>query len=104
MVRQKLPNRRMNRTVELIYDGAPYAITSGFHPLTGDLREVFTHGARTGSHMDALLNDASILLSLLFQHGVNPASVTHSMGKVSAEGEPTSIIGVLASLLAQETA
>ena len=54
--------------------------------------------------MDAILDDASILLSLLFQHGVDPASVTHSMGKMSAEGEPTSIIGALASLLAQETA
>ena len=94
----------MNRTAELIYDGAPYAVTIGFHPLTGDLREVFTHGARTGSDMDGILDDSSILLSLLFQHGVDPASVTHSMGKVSAEGEPTSIIGALASLLAQETA
>ena len=76
MARQKLPNRRMNRTAELIYDGAPYAVTIGFHPTTGKLREVFTHGARTGSHMDALLDDSSILLSLLLQHGVEPASIT----------------------------
>ena len=104
MVRQRLPNRRPNQTAELIYDGAPYSVTLGFHPTTGKVREVFCHGARTGSHMDALLDDASILLSLLFQHGVNPASVTHSMGKVSAEGEPASIIGALTNLLAQETA
>ncbi len=104
MVRQRLPSRRPNRTTELIYDGAPYAVTIGFHPTTGKAREIFCHGARIGSSMDAILDDASILLSLLFQHGVNPASVTHSMGKVSAEGEPTSIIGAPASLLAQETA
>ena len=99
MVRQRLPNRRMNRTAELVYGGTRYEVTLGFHPATGKLREVFTHGAKTGSHMDGILDDASILLSLLLQHGVEPVSIIHSLGRVSAEGEPASIIGAVGDLL-----
>ena len=99
MVRQRLPNRRPNQTVGLFHDGTRYEVTLGFHPVTGKLREVFTHGARTGSDMDAILDDASILLSLLLQHGVEPSSITHSMGRVGAEGEPASIIGAVGDLL-----
>ncbi len=101
MVRQRLPNPRTNRTAELIYDGAPYAVTLGFHPATGKLREVFTHGARTGSHMNALLDDSSIFLSLLLQHGVEPASLAATMGRLGEGPQRASIIGAIADVLAK---
>ena len=99
MARERLPHRRPNQTVDLVYGDTRYEVTLGFHPATGKLREVFTHGAKTGSHMDALLDDSSILLSLLLQHGVEPAAITHSMGRLSAEGESASIIGAISALL-----
>ena len=62
VIAERLPNRRPNQTVCLVHDGTHYEVTLGFHPVTGKLREVFTHGARTGSDMDAILDDSSILL------------------------------------------
>ena len=104
MVRQRLPNRRPNQTVSLVHDGTRYEVTLGFHPATGKLREVFTHGARTGSDMDAILDDSSILLSLLLQHDVPPASLTASMGRLGEGQQRASVIGALAELLAREAA
>ncbi len=32
--------------MDLVYDGTRYAVTIGFHPDTGEAREIFTGGAR----------------------------------------------------------
>ncbi len=102
MPRQRLPNRRPNQTVELIYDGTRYEVTVGFHPATGKAREVFCHGAKAGSSMDAILDDACILLSILLQHDIAPASLAASMGRLGEGQQRASVIGALAELLAQE--
>ncbi len=104
MPRQRLPNRRPNQTVELIYDGARYEATIGFDPATGEAREIFCHGAKVGSGMDGILDDASILLSLLLQHGVAPAALAASMGRLGEGQQRASVIGALAELLAREAA
>ena len=99
MARERLPHRRPNQTVDLVYGDTRYEVTLGFHPATGKLREVFTHGAKTGSHMDALLDDSSILLSLLLQHGVEPAPLAATMGRLGEGQQRASIVGALADLL-----
>ena len=104
MARQKLPNRRMNKTAELIYDGAPYAVTIGFHPTTGKAREIFCHGAKVGSSMDGILDDACIALSLLLQHGVGLASLAATMGRLGEGQQRASVIGALVDVLAREAA
>ncbi len=90
--------------MELIYDGARYEVTVGFHPTTGKVREVFCHGAKAGSNMDGLLDDACILLSLLLQHGLAPAALAASMGRLGEGQQRASVIGALAELLAREAA
>ena len=52
MTRQRLPNRRPNETVDVTHDGRTYAITIGFDPATGEVREIFANDAKTGSAMD----------------------------------------------------
>ncbi len=99
MARQRLPNRRANETVNVTHDGHAYAVTLGFDPTTGEVREIFTHGAKVGSAMDGILDDTCILLSILLQHGVDPSSFVGSMGRLGHGGEPASIIGRLAGLL-----
>ena len=99
MARQRRPNRRANETVNVVHDGHAYTATLGFDPATNEVREIFTHGAKVGSAMDGILNDACILLSILLQHGVDPSSFAGSMGKLGHSGEPASIIGRLAGLL-----
>jgi hypothetical protein len=102
MSRRCLPHRRPNLTVELLHNGRLYAVTLGFDPCGGRVSEVFTHGAKVGSAMDALLDDACIALSLLLQHGVEPFALAASTGRLADRTSPASIIGALADLLARE--
>ena len=102
MSRQRLPNRRPNVTVDLEHAGRAYSVTIGFDLRDGRIREVFTHGAQVGSAMDAILDDSCVALSLLLQHGVEPAALASSMGRLGDGANPASVIGALADLLARE--
>ena len=102
MTRARLPDRRLNDTAEIEFRGVRYAVTVGYFP-DGRCGEVFTHGAKVGSDMDALLDDACVAVSLLIQHGVDPAALARSMGRLE-QGGPASIIGALADLMAERDA
>ena len=99
LTRERLPNRRPNATIDLEFDGVPYAITIGFFP-DGRPGEVFTRGAKVGSSLDGLLDDACIALSILLQFGVEPAQLAHSLGSLGGCRGRASVIGALADLLA----
>jgi hypothetical protein len=101
MTRTRLPNRRPNETAELIFNATPYAVTIGYNPDTGRIGEVFTHGAKVGSNMDAILDDACVALSLLLQHGLAPSALAASMGRDGDGKRSSSIVGALADLLAE---
>jgi 2-keto-3-deoxy-L-rhamnonate aldolase RhmA len=61
---------------------------------------VFTHGMRSGSTLDALLADACVVVSLLLQHGVEPADLAASMGRLG-NAEPASVIGAVIDLVSR---
>ena len=67
MTRARLPDRRAAETVMLEHSGTRFMVTIGFYP-DGRPGEVFTHGARSGSNMDALLADACSQLIDLALH------------------------------------
>jgi hypothetical protein len=98
MTRQRLPNRRAAETVMLEHDGARFMVTIGFYP-DGRPGEVFTHGARSGSNLDALLADACVVVSYLIQHGVEPGELAGSMGRLG-NTKPASVIGAVIDLVA----
>ena len=98
MTRERLPDRRPSLTSELIFNGTAYAVTVGFY-LDGRPGEVFTHGAKVGSTMDAILDDACVLVSLLLQHRIDPASLARSMGRAGDGTTPASILGTLIDLI-----
>jgi hypothetical protein len=98
MTRQRLPNRRPAETVELEHNGSRFTVTIGFYP-DGRPGEVFTHGMRSGSNLDALLADACVVVSCLIQHGVEPREIASSMGRLG-NAEPASIIGAVIDLTA----
>jgi hypothetical protein len=102
MTRQRLPNRRPNVTTQLVFDGNCYSTTLGIDPRTNRVAEVFTRGAKFGSAMDRILDDACIALSLLLQYGVEPAALAASMGRLSDGKSPASVIGALADLIVKE--
>ena len=99
MTRVRLPDRRPNETATLTFEGATYEVTIGFY-LDGQPGEVFTHGAKVGSAMDRLLDDACVMASLLIQHGIKPSALASSMGCLGDRHQPASIIGALVQLLA----
>ena len=103
MSRQRLPDRRPSVTITFMHDCRSYSVTFGLDPNTGCIGEVFTHGAKVGSAMDGILDDACIALSLLLQHGVEPMTLAASMGRLGDGKTPASVIGALADLIARET-
>ncbi len=98
MTRTRLPDRRPAETVALEQSGTRFMVTIGFYP-DGRPGEVFTHGARSGSNLDALLADACVVVSCLIQHGVEPRDLAASMGRLG-NAEPASIIGAVIDLAA----
>lgn len=104
MTRETLPNRRPNETTALVFGGLRFAVTIGFFPADGRPGEVFASGAKPGCDMDYLLDDACVALSLLLQHGVQPAALAKSMGRAGDGVTPASLIGALADRLAEPEA
>ena len=102
MTRARLPHRRPAETVQLEYGGTRFTVTVGFYP-DGRPGEVFTHGARTGSNLDAVLADACVAVSCLMQHAVEPRELAASMGRLG-NAEPASIIGAVVDLVANTIA
>ena len=99
-MRNPLPNRRPTETATVVHDGRDYAVTVGFNPADGNVREVFATDGKAGSAMDGILADACVALSLLLQHGMEPAALARSMGRLGDVKEPASIIGALVDHLA----
>ena len=54
MTRERLPDRRPSVTMELVHDWRTYSVTMGFDINRNRIGEVFTHGAKVGSMMDAI--------------------------------------------------
>ena len=99
MPRELLPDRRPSISVDLEYGGLVYQVSVGFYP-DGRVGEVFCHGAKVGSGMHGLLDDACVVMSLLLQHGVTPDVLQKSLGGEPADRrESASIIGALAAMM-----
>ena len=98
MSRARLPERRPNETIDLAFAGRRFAVTVGFYP-NGRPGEVFTSGVKVGSDLDAILADACVAVSLLLQHGVEPAALARAMGRAGDGITPASVIGALSDLL-----
>ena len=89
--------------MQFVYEASNYSVTLGFDVINDRIGEVFTHGAKIGSAMDRILDDACVALSLLLQHGVAPDALAASMGRLGDGKSPASVIGALADLIARES-
>ena len=100
MNRKRLKNRRENQTVDVEFGYKKFAVTIGFDGASKP-KEVFTSSAKTGSDLDHLLADACVVLSLYLQNGGLACELSDAMGRFE-NGEPASLIGALADLVATE--
>ena len=98
MHRERLPNRRKQLTDELYHGEHKFLVSCGFDA-SGQVKEVFAKGHKQGSALDALIDDAMILLSIALQHGETAERLRGSMsrlgGGIGTATEPASLVGVL---------
>ena len=78
--RIRLPNRRMQITDAVEWQGYTWMVSVGFTP-DGRALEAFVKGAKTGSSMDAIMDDACVLLSLLLQAGYSAQALADHLGR-----------------------
>jgi len=98
--RRALPQRRFAETFELDHGQFKISVTIGHYP-DGTIGEVFVHGAKTGSDLDASVRDGAILASLALQHGV-PLNTMASAITREADGQPSTVIGRVLDRLMRE--
>ena len=100
-VRARLPNRRRAETQSLAIGGMTLTATIGFAP-DGRPQELFLSGVKDGSGLAAILDDASVVISVALQYGMPAAALAksisrapHGMGRITA----ASVIGAALDLL-----
>jgi hypothetical protein len=96
--RAHLPNRQPSLTVDLELARIRYAATIGFDCQVRP-GEIFCLARRSDSDADVVADDVSVLLSLLLRHGVLPADIGRSIGRL--HDRPASIAGTLVDILAE---
>ncbi len=107
MTRKILPQRRPNVTHSIDWNGHPLDVTIGFDPETGQPSEVFANTAK-GGDMHATLADTSVILSIVLQHGIAPAELAKSLGRMPVlwadEGttQPASPVGAIVEAILAE--
>ena len=88
--RRRLPNCRPSETRTLTVGGQQFMVMAGFDPEDGRPREVFLAGAKDGTDMAAILDDASVVISVALQHRV-PAALAKSVARVTGDGYSPSL-------------
>jgi ribonucleoside-diphosphate reductase alpha chain len=83
-VRTRLPNRRPAVTEALSVSGLVFQASVGFCPKSGLPRELFLSGAKDGSMLAALLDDAAVVISLGLQHDLPAEALAKSVGRLPA--------------------
>ena len=108
-LRHRLPNRRPSETRTLHVHDHAFAANVGFDPADGRPREIFLAGAKDGTGMAAILDDASVVISVALQHGVAGGGVSKPLHPSLVAGgkpldlavEPVGYVQALAGQVAQ---
>jgi hypothetical protein len=98
--RNSLPARRAAETFKFRFGGqsAAYHVTVGYFPDSA-LGEIFLSTNKIGSAAEAIARDLAILMSLALQHGCTMETMRDALTR-EANGEPSTVAGVVADLLA----
>lgn len=106
-MRTPLPQRRSNITRAVEWNNHAFTVTIGLDPATWQPAEVFADTSK-GGDMAAALADACVVISLALQHGITPADLGKSLGRVPVlwgeEGQdaPASPIGAIVEAIQGE--
>ena len=97
-MRKRLPNRRDSRLETLLADGLQFEAGVGLDPATQQPREVFLNGGKPGSQISTMLKDVACVISVAVQHGILPADLAKSVGRLP-DGGPISAVGAALDLM-----
>ena len=113
-LRTRLPNRRPAHVETLEVAGQTFEACIGFDPATDRPKEVFLSGAKDGTDLAAILNDASVVLSVALQFGIPATALARSVAQLptvplappysdqpgdSREKRPATVIGAVLDLV-----
>ena len=97
MSRARLPNRRPSTTLDVWHNNERYHVSFSKDE-SNVIREVFVHGPRAGSDLDALAFDVGVAISLGLQCGASISDLRHSMARLET-GAPASFVGQILEAL-----
>ncbi len=99
-----LPNRRPAEIRTVSWGEHRIHVSVGRHPADGRAVEVFARLGRSGSLLDSLLDEGSILISRLLQAGVSPAEIAKGFGRAGDEAETPlgAVVDVLTAVAAKQ--
>lgn len=92
MNRERLPNRRLCETYEFDRNGLKYTVSYGRQNVGGPIRELFITAGKSGADVEAVMCDASTVVSIALQNHVTPVELAHSITR-NQDGTPASPIG-----------
>jgi hypothetical protein len=101
--RRRLPNRRNAVTETIVIGNVTLTASIGFDE-TGRPAEVFLSGAKDGSGLAAILDDASVVISIALQHGIPAKALAKSISRApdyAAVTKAASVIGAALDLVAE---
>lgn len=100
-VRVRLPDRRLVETRRITHRAGGgerrFFVSVGYDPAApGIAREIFLDGGfRSGAELEAVLKDAAIAISLLLQHGVEPARLLEALARAGGGSAITAMAAEL---------
>lgn len=102
MTRQRLTDRRPADTIKIrsVHQDRTLHLTLGYYP-DSRLGELFVHGAKVGSHMDAMLSEFATLLSIALQHGMPLQDFAANLQR-EPDGRPCTVLGEITDALMAE--
>lgn len=96
--RERLPNRRLAVTIVVEVMARPFLMAVGFYD-DGRAGEIFLTGVKTGTHLEGMINDGCVLMSMLLQHGWRPRSLAPALG--GRDEEPASFFSTVLRKIAE---
>lgn len=100
-LRQILPNRRDSRILDVWFNNERYHVSYSRDPRGTDIREVFIHGPKVGSDIDAISYTVGVTLSIALQRGATLEELSHSVAR-HPNGEAADFIGYIIDTLRKE--
>jgi hypothetical protein len=79
--RHRLPQRRRAETHDLAVGNTVLSATIGFDE-AGRPAEIFLSGAKDGSRLASILDDASVVISIALEHGIPARALAKAVARV----------------------